>query len=144
LYLLHSRHIPPEKIVFFGRSLGGAIATWLAQNHNPGALIIESSFTSVPELAAELYPHFPVQLLCRYRYNTADYITKISCPLLIIHNVNDELVLIKHGQTLFEIAHKPKEFLKTIGSHNELDVVSREKYEESINSFILRFLPNLD
>lgn len=143
-YLLYGRHIPSEEIVIFGRSLGGAIAAWLAQKHNPGALIIESSFTSIPELAAELYPYFPVKLLCRYRYNTAEYISKISCPILIIHNVNDEFVPFKHGQKLFEAAREPKEFLKTVGTHNELDWASREQYEKSIKSFILRFLPNLD
>lgn len=144
LYLFHSRHIPSEEMVLFGRSLGGPIAAWLAQKHNPGALIIESSFTSIPELAAELYPHFPVKLLCRYRYNTAEYIARINCPILIIHDVNDELIPFRHGQKLFEIAHEPKEFLKTIGTHNELDRVSKEKYERSIKSFILRFLPELD
>lgn len=144
LHLLHSRNIPSEEMVFFGRSLGGPIAAWLAQKHSPGALIIESSFTSIPELAAEFYPYFPVKLLCRYRYNTAEYIARTNCPILVIHNAKDELVPFRHGQKLFEVAHEPKEFMKTIGTHNELDWASREKYEESIKSFILRFLPNLD
>ncbi len=145
LYILQSRHILPEKIILFGRSLGGPIAAWLAQKYNPGALIIESSFTSIPELAAELYPYFPVKLLCRYQYNTAEYIKKINCPILIIHNVNDELVPFKHGQKLFEVAHRPKEFSQIVGSHNELDLTARARYEECINSFISRFLlPHLD
>ncbi len=140
LYLTQSRNILPGEIVLFGRSLGGPIAAWLAQKHNPAGLIIESSFTSIPELAAELYPYLPVKLLCRYEYNTREYVTKIRCPIFIIHNVHDEIVPFKHGQKLFEKAQSPKEFLETTGSHNELDLTSRKRYEECLNSFMSRFI----
>lgn len=139
-YLREARHVPSEKIVLFGRSLGGPIAAWLAQKHNPGALIIESTFTSIPDLAAKLYPYFPVRLLCRYEYNTVEYVTKIKCPILIIHNAHDEFVPLKHGKKLFEKAPRPKEFLETAGTHNELDLTSRKRYEECLDSFISRFL----
>ncbi|MCP4041937.1 MAG: alpha/beta hydrolase, partial [Gammaproteobacteria bacterium] len=52
-YLVEKRGIPPHRIIFFGRSLGSAVASWLATQHPPHALILESPFTSVPDLGAE-------------------------------------------------------------------------------------------
>ena len=56
----------PAEIVVYGRSLGGSVATWLAEQVHPGALLIEASFTSLPAMAARLYPFLPTRLLCRF------------------------------------------------------------------------------
>src|SRR5713101_2542028 len=69
-YLVETRRIAPSSIVLFGESLGGAVAAWLAARVKPRALIITSTFTSLPDLGAKLYPLFPVRLLARYEYNT--------------------------------------------------------------------------
>ena len=69
-YLVNEMDVKPEEIILFGRSLGGSIASWLAQKKKPKALIIESCFTSIPDIGAELYPLFPVRLLSRFKFDT--------------------------------------------------------------------------
>ncbi|MBA7714808.1 hypothetical protein ES703_123840 [subsurface metagenome] len=73
-YLIETRQVIPSQIIVFGRSLGGAVASWLAQSRAPGALILESTFTSLGDVAATLYPYLPVRLLLRFEYNTAEYL----------------------------------------------------------------------
>ena len=68
-YLLLEREIAPRQIVIFGRSLGAAVAAELASQHPSAGVILESAFTSVPDMAASIYPWLPVRLLYRYQYN---------------------------------------------------------------------------
>lgn len=139
-YLVEERRITPNMIVIFGRSLGGAVAAWQAHNHTPGALILESTFTSIPDVGAKLYPFLPVRLLSRYEYNTAAYLKEINCPILVVHSPDDEMMPFSHGRRLFETAKEPKEFLEISGSHNEGFITSGKRYEEGLNAFISRHL----
>jgi fermentation-respiration switch protein FrsA (DUF1100 family) len=140
-YLVEERKVGPDRIVIFGRSLGGAVAAWLAQSRTPGALILESTFTSVPDIAAKLYPYLPVRLLLRFKYDTAGYLDKVSCPVLIVHSREDEIMPFGHGQRLFERAMEPKKFLEISGSHNEGFITSGKRYEEGLNAFISEHAP---
>ena len=135
-YLTEKRNLPPTGIIIFGRSLGGAIATHLAQDHKPKALIIESTFTSVPDIAANLYPFLPVRLLSRFDYNAREYIGRINCPVLVIHSTGDDIIPFAHGRRLFEAAKKPKQFLEIAGTHNDGFVTSAKIYEEGLDAFI--------
>jgi fermentation-respiration switch protein FrsA (DUF1100 family) len=135
-YLQNKRGIVLEETIFFGRSLGGAVATWLAARHPPRALIIESSFTSIPDLAADLYPFIPIRLLARLRYDTRNHLKDICSPILIIHSVNDEVVPFIHGQTLFQTARAPKQFLQIEGDHNGGYLISGQRYVDSIKTFL--------
>lgn len=135
-YLQQQRGVVLEEIVFFGRSLGGAVATWLAARQPPRALIIEASFTSIPDLAAELYPFFPVRRLARLRYDNRNQLKSICSPVLIIHSAEDEVVPFQHGRRLFEAAPEPKRFLEIRGDHNSGFLTSRETYLNTIDDFI--------
>lgn len=139
-YLVKERQVSPNRIIVFGRSLGGAVAAWLAHKHTPGALVLESGFTSIPEIAAKLYPYLPVRLLSRYKYNTAEYLDEVDCPVLIVHSREDEIMPFSHGQQLFERARGPKEFLEISGTHNEGFITSGERYIEGLNTFISEYL----
>jgi len=135
-YLVEERQVNPSNIIIFGRSLGGAIAAWQAQAQTPGALILESTFTSAPDIAARLYPYLPVRLISRFKYNTAKYLDNVNCPVLVVHSRQDELMPFSHGQRLFEIAKEPKRFLEISGSHNGGFITSGEAYEEGLDAFI--------
>lgn len=137
-YLVQERGIAPSDIVLFGRSLGGAVAAWLAQERAPGALILESTFTSVPDLAAKLYPIFPVRLLARFRYDARHYLANVDCPVLVVHSPDDELIPFEHGQALYEAAGTPKEFLQIGGTHNEGFIQSGRRYREGLDRFLDR------
>lgn len=135
-YLTAQRQIPAKEIIIFGRSLGGAIAAQLAAHIQPGALIVESAFTSVPDLAAELYPFLPVRWLARFQYNTRRFLQTVTCPVLIIHSRDDEVIPFAHGEALFKAASPPKRFLVLNGGHNNAFLVSNPTYLEGIDSFL--------
>ena len=139
-YLTEVREVSPSQVIAFGRSLGGAVASWLAQSHTPGMLILESTFTSLKDVAATFYPYFPVRLLLRYEYNTAAYLGRVYCPVLIVHSRGDEIMPFSHGRQLFEMAREPKKFLEISGTHNEGFITSGKHYEEGLNAFISGYL----
>jgi len=135
-YLTEEKKVPSDRIVVFGRSLGGAIAAHCAAHHKPGALIIESAFTSVPDMAARLYPFLPVRLLSRFRYNTLKELQSVNCPVLVIHSRDDEIIPFENGRQLYQAAPEPKRFLETKGGHNDGFLVSGQNYIDGIKSFI--------
>jgi fermentation-respiration switch protein FrsA (DUF1100 family) len=135
-YLTQGRRIPPGEIVLFGESLGGSIAAWLAVRHPPAALIIYASFTSVQDMAQQLYPIFPARLLARYRYDTRSSLANVNRPVLIMHSSEDEIIPFSHGKALFEAAHEPKRLLTLAGGHNDALLVSRDVYARGVGEFL--------
>jgi pimeloyl-ACP methyl ester carboxylesterase len=135
-YLVEDRGIEPKQIIAFGRSLGGAVAAWLAIEHPPKGLILESTFTSVPDMAARQFPFLPVRWLARTQYNTIDRLPQIYVPLLISHSPDDRIIPYSHGQRLFEVANTPKYFLRMKGGHNEGFLITGKPYEDMLQKFI--------
>jgi uncharacterized protein len=139
-HLVGERGIAKERIALFGRSLGGAVAAALAEQQTPGAVILESTFTSVPDLGAELYPFLPVRLLARIRYPTLARMPRITAPVLVVHSRNDEIIPYQHGRRIWEAARGPKEFLELSGGHNDGFFTAGAAYEQAIGGFLARHL----
>lgn len=139
-YLTEERQIKPGRIIIFGRSLGGAVAAWLAQHHTPAALILESSFTSMPDIATTHYPYLPVRWLLRFKYDSAEYLKKVECPVLIVHSRDDEIMPFSHALKLLETAPAPKKLLEISGTHNEGFLTSGSRYQEGLDAFITEHL----
>ena len=137
-YLITERKLQPRDIVLFGESLGGGVATWLAAKYPPRALVLASTFTSVPDLAAQVYPWLPVRLLARMRYDNRDRIAKIAVPVLIAHSRNDDIIPYAHGEALFAAAHEPKQLLAMSGGHNDGFIFSRDEWVAELASFLER------
>ncbi|MEE9523165.1 MAG: alpha/beta hydrolase [Thermodesulfovibrionales bacterium] len=135
-YLVGERYINPGKIILFGRSLGGAVASMMAVRHRPGALIIESGFTSVPDIGKKLFPFLPVRLISRYDYNARMNVQQVNIPKLFIHSPDDEIIAYEHGRKLFESATGPKDFLQITGDHNYGFLNSGKLYTEGLDRFI--------
>jgi fermentation-respiration switch protein FrsA (DUF1100 family) len=135
-YVTESRKIPAQTIVVFGRSLGAAIGAYIAVQQKPAALILESAFTSVPDLAARLYPFLPVRLLSRFHYNTEKLLLSVSCPVLIIHSSDDEIIPYENGLQLYKRARNPKRFLELHGDHNQGFLVSGKLYKGGLQEFV--------
>ena len=135
-YLIEERGQDPDRIVIAGRSLGSAVATDLAASlqTGPAAVILEAPFTSVPELAAAAYPFLPARWLSRFRYATAEHVTDIHVPLLVIHGRDDEIVPIEHGRRVFAAGNEPKRFLELDGGHNTMHTGAR--YRHGIDDFL--------
>ncbi|AFG37453.1 alpha/beta hydrolase [Spirochaeta africana] len=127
---------PAEQTVIFGRSLGAAVAAELARDVQSAAVILESSFRSVPALARSLYPWLPVGLLLRYDYPVEQYVAEIDAPLLVIHSREDEIVPFAHGRAVYEAARPPREFMQIQGGHNTGFRDSEPEYSQGINRFL--------
>ncbi|AXK38862.1 alpha/beta hydrolase [Crenobacter cavernae] len=140
-YLVAERGFPPERIVLVGESLGGAVVARLAADERPGALVLASSFVSVPELAAELYPWLPARWLARYRYDALEALGRVSSPVLIAHSRQDDIVPFSHGERLFAAVKGPKAFLELAGGHNDGFLFSREAWREALGGFLAQHLP---
>jgi len=135
-HLVAVRGEAPERIVLFGRSLGAALAAWLAARERPGALILESAFVSVPDLAAELYWWLPARRLARLRYNTREYLAGVQCPVLVVHSSEDEIIPYHHGLALYHAAPTPKALLELRGDHNTGFLLSGAAYVQGIDAFL--------
>lgn len=138
-YLTQTRRIPAANIVLFGRSLGGAVAVWLAGHTAPAALILESTFTSIKDMAACYYPYLPVSLLLHSRYPTLDRIAALHLPILIVHSRDDEIIPYEFGQRLFAAVPGPREFLTLHGGHNDAFFTGDAHYRVGLARFLRRY-----
>lgn len=134
---LISRGAPEQGLVFYGESLGTGVAVDMATKYRAAALILESPYTSFPDVGASHYPLVPVRYLMRDQYNSLEKISDVHMPLLLLHGELDKLVPVKFGRQLFAAANEPKqaEFVPTAG-HNDV-------YDLDIQQKVLQFIENL-
>ncbi|MBF0149022.1 MAG: alpha/beta fold hydrolase [Magnetococcales bacterium] len=118
-YLTHQRGLKGEDVLIYGHSLGGGVATWLAARYRCGGVILEGTFTSIPDLAADHYPWLPVRKLARIEFNNLAHIDAIQDPLLIVHSTEDTLIPYTHAERLFHRAGCPKRLLPIRGKHKD-------------------------
>jgi fermentation-respiration switch protein FrsA (DUF1100 family) len=103
---------------------------------------MESSFTSVPDLAARHYRIYPVRWLSRFRYDARADLGSVRCPVLIVHSRDDEIIPVSHGRALFEAAPEPKAFLELRGGHNDGFLASGRTYTDGLEAFLSTHLDN--
>ena len=135
-YLIDDRGIVANDIVIFGRSLGASVASWLASEYQPSALIVESSFTSIPDIAQDIYPWLPVRWLSRLSHATRDYVRDVRCPILIIHSRDDEIIPFRHGEAIFAAANEPRTLLTIRGTHNDAFLLDERAYVAGLRTFL--------
>lgn len=138
-WLTQTRGIKPGDIVYAGESLGGTVASWLAVQHPPRALVLLSTFTSAPDLGAQVYPFIPVRLISRFSYDTLANLRQIKVPVLVAHSRDDDIVPFAHGRRLFEAAGEQKQFLEMRGGHNDGFVFMREEWVRVLAGFLERY-----
>ena len=133
-WLARRENLPPERLILMGESLGGAVAVHLAAEGPARGLILESTFTSLPDVAAHHFPWVPVRLLMRTRLDALSKIKDYRGPLLQCHGDQDTIVPYELGRRLFEAANEPKQFITFAGGdHNDLRDVS---YYEKLGEFV--------
>lgn len=136
-YLRSRNDVDPKRIVFFGRSLGAAVAAELATRAECLALILESPFASVGEMARVAFPLLPLGRFLRTRYDVVEKVKRVRVPLLVLHGDRDDVIPYAHGKKVFEAAQEPKEFYAIRDArHNDTYVVGGDPYFEVLKTFI--------
>jgi len=120
--------IAEKQIVLMGESIGGAVAVDLAARDGARGLVLESTFDSLPEVAAYHYPWLPVRWAMRTRCDSVAKIGAYHGPLLQAHGDADTIVPLRFGRRLFDAANQPKQFLLLSG-HDHNDPMPPEYYD---------------
>lgn len=134
--------IPPEHIVVLGKSLGGAVAAHLAAEVQPAGLVIQSGFTSVPDVARRIFPFVP-RVLIRTRMDAATAVSRVRCPVMVLHSRHDEVIPYELGRGLFDAAPDPKRFVDiSPARHNDTHLVVPGRYFEAMAAFLDETVPS--
>jgi len=136
-YLAENKGLRQEDIVVYGRSLGGPVAARIAAISNPAALILDSTFTSIKDIGAELHPFLPVRKFFRFEYDTLGFVSEVSCPVLVIHSRDDQYIPYAHAQKIYSAIRTEKDILTIEGTHNDGFLVSGDLYREKISEFLM-------
>jgi fermentation-respiration switch protein FrsA (DUF1100 family) len=135
-YLLTRKNMDKEKILVYGKSLGGAVGVELATKRRVCAVISDSTFTSTVDMGKEIYPFLPLKSFIRMKYDTLSKIGGLSVPVLIIHSEDDEIVPFHHGEKLFEEAAEPKKLYRMHGGHNDAIIIYADEFQKGIGVFL--------
>jgi hypothetical protein len=136
-YLASRPDIDRNKIVLFGRSLGGSVAVDLATKRPCAGLILESTFTSAQDMAKSSFGFIPVHLFIKTKFDSINKINRLHVPLLLIHGSQDRTVSIRLGKKLFAAANEPKEFYEIAGAdHNDTYIVGGQAYFNRLLDFL--------
>ncbi len=118
-WLANEKHVPKAKLILFGESLGGGVATELAVRHEHKALVLTKTFTSLPAAAKSLFPFLPTHTLMSNRFDSLAKLPRVRTPVFVAHGTADRTVPFELGEALFAVANEPKAFHRMEGQeHN--------------------------
>jgi fermentation-respiration switch protein FrsA (DUF1100 family) len=127
-----------ENTILLGKSLGGGIASEIALREKVGGLILQNTFSSVPDVGTELFPFLPVRLMGSIRYETVKKLPRIHVPVLVMHSRDDDFIRFNHAERNFAAANEPKMLWEIYGSHNGTLEADRTHYLEGLQAFLSR------
>ena len=128
---------PAIPIIFWGRSLGTAMAAYAATIRQPDAVILESGFPDALSLIRSSPPMAFVSLFSTYRFPTADLMKKVSAPVLVMHGDRDSVIPYALGEDLFERVNEPKRFVTVHGGdHNDETPPDETAYWNAVHAFV--------
>ena len=127
----------PDRLVYFGESLGAAVAVALAAEHPPAAVVLRSPFTSLVDMGRLLYPFLPVRLLLRDRFDAISQIRQLQCPLLVVAGERDSIVPPDQSRRLFDAAPGPKRLALIPGAdHNDVALLAGRQLLTVVGEFL--------
>ncbi|MDT2005127.1 lysophospholipase [Rhodococcus opacus] len=91
-HLVDERRVPPERLLYFGESLGTGVVTELATEHPPAGLLLRSPFVDLASVGRHHYPFLPVRLLLRDRFPVADFVARVDVPTTVVYGTADTVV----------------------------------------------------
>lgn len=136
-YLKARSGFDPDRLVYFGESLGAAVALGLVGHQEPAVLVLRSPFTSLPDVASTHYPFLPTSLLLWDRYPNLETIQGINVPVMIIAGSDDSIVPFEQSKKLFEASPGPKRLLVIDGAdHNDFALTAGTQLVDGVVEFL--------
>jgi len=138
-YIRSRPDINPNKIVLFGRSLGGAVAVHVGKNNSEhiAAIILENTFTSVPDMMKLMFPMFSwFSFLCTNKWNSLESIKSFVKPTLFLSGDKDELVPRWMMEKLYKSCGSTKKKLKSFADGEHMDTWTQPEYWPTITDFL--------
>lgn len=108
--------VAPEELFLFGESLGSGVALWLARDHATAGVLLDSPYSAIVDIAADLYWYFPVRLTVRHPFPAREWIGEVKAPIFAAHGDADRTVLISYGRRLMARAGKNAVFVEVPGA----------------------------
>jgi fermentation-respiration switch protein FrsA (DUF1100 family) len=137
-YLRETLHVPAERIVIYGWSLGSAVAVNLASTVAEGAVILEGAPASLVAIGQRQYPYVPIRLVMRNPFDSVLKIARIHAPMLFLHSPEDEVIPIAEGRRLFDAANEPKVFVEVKGGHIYSSDTDPATFYGAVRDFLAR------
>ena len=136
-YLLDRADVDVSRLVYFGESLGSAVAVALAAEHGPVAMILRSPFTSLVDVGRIHYPYLPVKQFLWDRFASLDAIRDVGCPVLIIAGDRDRIVPVGQSRRLYEEVRAPKDLVIIAGAdHNDPELGAGDEMMAAVVRFL--------
>jgi uncharacterized protein len=136
-YVAGRSDVRADRLVYFGESLGTAVAVRLAVEQPPAAVILRSPFTSLADLGRLHYPILPVRWLLRDRFSSIDAIGSVRSPVLIVAGDRDRIVPLEQSRELFERTPEPRELVVVQGAdHNDAALLEGRELMDAVRRFI--------
>jgi fermentation-respiration switch protein FrsA (DUF1100 family) len=127
-YLATRGDVDPARLVYFGESLGAAVAVQLAAERPPMALVLRSPFTSLADVGRVHYPFLPVRLLLKDRYASIEQVGRLRCPVLVVAGERDGIVPWEQSRRLAAAIPERKRFVLVPGAdHNSLELLAGQR-----------------
>lgn len=137
-YVVNKQKVEPRNLVFWGQSLGGAVATEMAKRYWVNALIIESSFTSVENIMPSLFRYTVPSFLLKYKFETISKLRNMRSVVIILHSTEDEMIPFSNAVKNYDTAVKPKKLIEMTGDHNQGFLENYQDYIDPIMSYLGR------
>ena len=135
-----------DRVVLYGRSLGGGVSWEMAVRHpEAGGIITDATFTSVPDMAGRLVPLPFIGKLVRTRMDNRSHVAEVALPKLLMHGTEDELIPFDMGEELHERAAPPVEFVPIPhAGHNDTMAPDPALYYGAMERFVVEWIEDRD
>lgn len=135
-WLTRDLGVSPSRVALYGWSLGSGAATQVAADVDEAAVVLEGAFTSVADVAAEVYPYLPVRWLLRHPFASSARIGQASSPLLLLHARDDEIVPFAHAERLQQAARGLRHLVPLAGGHVYPNLAREDDYLHALHAFL--------
>ncbi|MEC7199271.1 MAG: alpha/beta hydrolase, partial [Verrucomicrobiota bacterium] len=133
-----------SRILLLGKSLGGGVSSQVAANQKVAGLILHSTFTSLPDLANELFPWLPVKSLSKMQFNTRSHLEHVTAPVMIIHSREDQLIGFQHAAANKAACPHTCHLVEIGGDHNDLESPRAFALKEGLDTFMKQITSHPD